>query len=1286
MDSENNTYVASDVNMAAIGVQEPAGEGAAPAGFTTSSTPAMTYDAVFPGLPEVVQLSARSEQAIGKWNNKLRVGPRNVTQVFHIPYEDRRIDASNKFGESDLLKTCADIMQSTGATIETSYARDQSLTFVVIGKQDSVLEAKREILKRFQTQSSGSVDIPKEYHGFILGKAGAKLKELEKQTATKITIPKESDASGKIVIVGPKEGIEKALHEIQMISDERSKQAYERLEIPKIYHPFITGAHNEKIRAFTDGTGVKINIPPLSVQKDEISIAGEKDGVIKAKQAILAIFEEMKRKCATVSVEVRKSQHKYVIGPKGVGIAEILQESGVSVEMPPTDSDKETITLRGPQEKLGLALTKVYEKANSVCTSEVRAPSWIHRHIIGKKGSGIRAITSDYPKVHVEMEDKADKIIVEGPVEEVEAIRSALQATVDDLLSRLTFADISVDPKYHKHIIGKGGSNVNRLKEETGVTINIADEKSPMIRIEGSPQGVETAKAELMDMVAKMENEREKDIIIEHRFHKNIIGAKGEKIREIREMFNQVQVTFPDSSEKSDVVKIRGPKQDVESAYKHLQKLHKELLESSYSVKVPIYKEFHKNVIGKGGANIRKIREETSTRIDLPPEGTDSDMIVIIGRKEDVEKARDRILKIQSELVSIISEELQIPAKFHQSLIGAGGKLIQSIMEECGGVQIKFPPSESGSDKVVIRGPKEEVEKAKKTLMDMSNEKNLTGYTETIRSKPEHHRFLIGRNGANIRKIREATGARIAFPSDSEANSTKERDIITIIGREDAVKKARAELEARIKELDSVVELEMSVDPKHHRHFVARRGELLHEISDQYGGVTVSFPRSGINSDRVILKGAKECVEAARDRIEEIVSDLVQQVTIDCVIPQKHHRTLMGTKGSRVQDITKEFDVKIKFPEKSMAPEDAAADQQNGQAPADAEPVNGEEAAVKSCDIIRIAGRQDRCDAAKAALFALIPVVAEVPVPYDLHKFIIGAKGKEVRELMTTHDVNIKVPSAEQQCDIIYISGPPAKVEAARQALMERVAELEKEREDRALRSFSLQVEVPPEYHSKIIGKRGAVITKLRDDFNVNITMPKPEDPNPELITIKGYEDKAELCKEAILKMVQDLDDMIKQDLSIDRRIHSRLIGRRGATIRQLMNDYKVEIRFPVEGGDPDIVTIIGPEEKVQECVDYLLNLAEEYMQDIDDDASTHQYIRSSHSEGSNAKRTAGQTGFVVAGAPWEQNPQSHGKQQPPQQPRAPVVAPNTQSNEEFPSFGGPAAGGASAPMWGPRR
>ena len=51
-----------------------------------------------------------------------------------------------------------------------------------------------------------------------------------------------------------------------------------------------------------------------------------------------------------------------------------------------------------------------------------------------------------------------------------------------------------------------------------------------------------------------------------------------------------------------------------------------------------------------------------------------------------------------------------------------------------------------------------------------------------------------------------------------------------------------------------------------------------------------------------------------------------------------------------------------------------------------------------------------------------------------------------------------------------------------------------------------------------------------------------------------GYEEKALQAKEAILKMVQELDDFVKQDLSIDHRIHSRLIGRRGRTIRQVQS------------------------------------------------------------------------------------------------------------------------------------
>ena len=49
--------------------------------------------------------------------------------------------------------------------------------------------------------------------------------------------------------------------------------------------------------------------------------------------------------------------------------------------------------------------------------------------------------------------------------------------------------------------------------------------------------------------------------------------------------------------------------------------------------------------------------------------------------------------------------------------------------------------------KVNIRGPKEDVDKAKKLLVNLSNAKQLSNVTAEVRAKPEHHKFLIGRQG-----------------------------------------------------------------------------------------------------------------------------------------------------------------------------------------------------------------------------------------------------------------------------------------------------------------------------------------------------------------------------------------------------------------------------------------------------------------------------------------------------------------------------------------------------------
>uniref|UniRef100_A0A673FWM9 Vigilin n=1 Tax=Sinocyclocheilus rhinocerous TaxID=307959 RepID=A0A673FWM9_9TELE len=1137
-----------------------------------------TYLEAFPPLPDKGTPGEKTGEPAGAWSKIRPIKASVITQVFHVPLEERRYKDNSQFGEGEEAKVCLDIMQKTGAHIELSLAKDQGLSIMVTGKLDSVMKARKEIVARLQTQASAIVLIPKEHHRFVIGKNGEKLQELELKTATKIAIPRSDDPNANIRITGTKEGIEKARHEIQLISAEQDKRAVERLSFEKAFHPFIAGAYNRLVQELSQETGARISIPPPSIPKDEIVITGEKEAVAMAIACIRAIYEE---------------------------------------------------------------------KAKSVIVVEVIAPAWLHRFIIGKKGQNISRITQQLPKVHIEFTDGEERISLEGPTEEVEQAQAQIQEIIKDLMARMDYAEINVDQRFHRHLIGKNGANINRIKEQYKVSVRIPQdsERCGLVRIEGDPQGVQLARKELMDMAQRMENERTKDLIIEQRFHRTIIGQKGEKIKEVRDKFPEVIIIFPDQQQKSDIVQLRGPKNEVEKCAKFLQKLIAELVESSFSISVPIHKQFHKNIIGKGGANIKKIREETNTKIDLPTENSNSEMIVITGKKSSCEAARDRILAIQKELANLKEAEVSIPAKLHNSLIGSKGSLVRSVMEECGGVHIHFPAEGSGLDKVTIRGPAEEVERARRQLLQLAEEKQVNNFSVELQAKPEYHKFLIGKGGANIRRVRDRTGARIIFPSPDEP----EQEHITIMGKEEAVWLAQKELETLIKNLDDVIEDSMVVDPRHHRHFVCRRGQVLRELAEEYGGVAVSFPRTGTHSDNITLKGPRDCVDAAKKRIQEIIRDLESQVNVEVLIPQRYHRAIMGPKGCKIQQITREHEVQIKFPDRD---ESEAASQENGDT----------DLIPRKCDIITVTGRAEKCELARAALLALVPVTIDVEVSYDLHRYIIGQKGAGIRKMMEDYEVNIWVPQPEQQSDIIKITGQVASVERAKQGLLERVKELQAEQEDRALRSYKVTLSVDPKYHPKIIGRKGAVISQIRKDYDVNVQFPDKGDEQQDVIVISGYERNANEARVAIEQLVAALQDMVSEDIRLDRRVHARIIGARGKAIRKLMEEFKVDIRFPQpDSEDPSKVTVTGLPENVDNAIDHLLNLEEEYVSRESTTMGTG---------GNDEDNKALAKGFVVRDAPW--NAQGN-------------KAPDMSSAEEFPTFGSGIAPKQTS-AWGPKK
>ncbi|KAG5847283.1 hypothetical protein ANANG_G00124360 [Anguilla anguilla] len=145
---------------------------------------------------------------------------------------------------------------------------------------------------------------------------------------------------------------------------------------------------------------------------------------------------------------------------------------------------------------------------------------------------------------------------------------------------------------------------------------------------------------------------------------------------------------------------------------------------------------------------------------------------------------------------------------------------------------------------------------------------------------------------------------------------------------------------------------------------------------------------------------------------------------------------------------------------------------------------------------------------------------------------------------------------------------------------------------------------------------------------------------------------------------------MVSEDITLDSRVHARIIGARGKGIRKIMDEFKVDLKFPQSGAaDPNMVTVTGRPELVDEAIDHLLNLEEEYMGDVVENESKQAFMKPRGGAAPFAEDHKGTSkGFVVRDAPWA----------------ASEKAPDMSSSEEFPSFGAPVAPKASP--WGPKR
>ena len=89
---------------------------------------------------------------------------------------------------------------------------------------------------------------------------------------------------------------------------------------------------------------------------------------------------------------------------------------------------------------------------------------------------------------------------------------------------------------------------------------------------------------------------------------------------------------------------------------------------------------------------------------------------------------------------------------------------------------------------------------------------------------------------------------------------------------------------------------------------------------------------------------------------------------LKCVIPQKHHRAILGAKGANVQQVTSKFQVQIKFPERAREADPQAEPMVNGNSEHEPAAEPAAETGDNACDIILITGKKESAEGARDEL------------------------------------------------------------------------------------------------------------------------------------------------------------------------------------------------------------------------------------------------------------------------------------------------------------------------------
>ncbi|KAI8273407.1 Vigilin 1 [Colletotrichum sp. SAR11_57] len=576
------------------------------------------------------------------------------------------------------------------------------------------------------------------------------------------------------------------------------------------------------------------------------------------------------------------------------------------------------VTLRGPAS----AVKNLEAKVNAFVEQEKEDekergftmsfdfPQKYANHLIGKGGSNIKELRERFD---VEIQVQDGKVELKGPKAKAEAAKAHISSLGRTLADEVTHV-LKVDPKFHRELIGSGGSVTNRLQSKYKVLIFF-------------PRSGKSNKDE-------EENDAASD------------AGKPKRVQN------------------PDEVIVRGPKKGADEARDEILSLLQYLKDTSFTATVSVQQKQVPSIIGQGGAALDELRQTTGAKIDIPS-GRDAETveIQIKGTKSQVAAAKKALEEKRDVFNDTVVKTIEVDKKHHKSLIGAGGATLRDIVVKAGGSDdrrelartIQFPKQEADGNTIKIEGRSDVVSKIVARIEEIVAEKD-SQVTEILDVPTEKHRTLIGRGGEAKRQLESQLNVSIDIPRQGDGKTG-----VKITGRPENVEKAKEHIASLVKEQEG----ETLQVPRGLHHAISNNGQFFrqlrnnHQISvDHAGAALPAKPSAGASrsnggalplitddEDAVadahswkvvdtgagedgeipwVLRGSPENIEKAKAAIAAAIEQARKNThTGYLVLPDpKTYRYVIGQGGSKVNTIRKQSGCKINVP-RNDANEDA---------------------------------------------------------------------------------------------------------------------------------------------------------------------------------------------------------------------------------------------------------------------------------------------------------------------------------------------------------------------------